>query len=40
MLSKKILDRFIKINPNLQKLIEKLELEVDFKHIVNELIYD
>ena len=37
MLPVNIMDRFIKVNPNLQTLIDKLELEVDFEHIVKEL---
>lgn len=38
-LSKNILDRFIKVNPNLQTLIDKLALEVDFTHMIEELKY-
>ena len=37
MLPVNIMDRLVKMNPNLQILIDKLELEVDFDHIVDEL---
>lgn len=40
MLSESILNRFININPNLKELIEKLELRVNFDHIVKELFYE
>lgn len=37
MLPVNIMDRFTKVNPHLQTLIDKLGLEVDFDHMVKEL---